>query len=249
LPIEGLESARSEEGPSQAAAEAKTYQTVLTVDDDERVIRLFRRYLEPRGYRVFGLTDPKRVVEEAKRLKPYAITLDIIMPQDKDGWSLIQELKADSQTRDIPIIVCSILSEADKGLSMGIADYLVKPITEQDLLEALARLEKGLDGGHILLVDDNPDDFNWGPPLPMDIYLSDTEILHDVICEVRKEREPHALRIIGNSQNTSEIKTEKIRLEIGKRNENNIEIISGLSEGERVKVPELSRKDLFMWED
>jgi signal transduction histidine kinase/DNA-binding response OmpR family regulator/putative methionine-R-sulfoxide reductase with GAF domain len=150
LPIGGPDAAVGEpSGPADA-------RVVLAVDDDKDVITLFRRYLEEQGYRVFGLTKGDRVVEEAKRLKPYAITLDVMMPGE-DGWSVIRRLKADPETRDIPVIICSILSDRDKGLSMGVADYLVKPISEDDLLEALERVE--IDpGGHVLVVDDNPDD-------------------------------------------------------------------------------------------
>jgi signal transduction histidine kinase/CheY-like chemotaxis protein len=154
LPIGGPDSAREEETPEDIDPMAKV---VLTVDDDEGVVTLFRRYLEKQGYRVFGLTSSERVVEEAKRLKPYAITLDVIMP-GQDGWQTIQALKSDSETRDIPILICSIVGDKDKGLSMGVADYLVKPISEQQLLRALDRIDNGERDGHVLIVDDNPDD-------------------------------------------------------------------------------------------
>ena len=99
-------------------------------------------------------------------------------------------------------------------------------------------------------VDNNPHEFNWGPPIPMDLFLSDTEKLTGIKCEVRKEREPFALLITGtNGPNPDQIETAEVRLVIDRRNENNIEIIRGLSEGDRVKIPELSRKDLFEWED
>jgi len=102
-------------------------------------------------------------------------------------------------------------------------------------------------------VEDNPDEFRWGPPVPMDISLSDTQKLSQIICEVHKEREPYALLIVGDTQNPtddpSQIETEEVRLVVGRRNENNIEILEGLKEGDTVRVPELSRKDLFMWED
>jgi multidrug resistance efflux pump len=101
-------------------------------------------------------------------------------------------------------------------------------------------------------VDNNPKEFNWGPPIPMDLLFSDTERLTKVKCEVRKEREPFALLITKESQPTAnkppEIETKEVHLVIGRRNENNIEILEGLKEGNRVKVPELNRKDLFMWE-
>ncbi len=160
LPIGGPEAVPEEEAetPGRMTEEQAPQRTVLVVDDDETVITLFRRYLEKRGYRVFGLNSSERVVEEAKRLHPYAITLDILMPK-KDGWTLIGELKDDPETRDIPLIVCSIVSDTDKGLSMGVADYLMKPIMEQELVNTLDRLEAGLeDGQHVLVVDDQPAD-------------------------------------------------------------------------------------------
>ena len=102
-------------------------------------------------------------------------------------------------------------------------------------------------------VENNPDEFRWGPPVPMDIFLSDTQKLNEIVCIVHKEREPHALLIVGDEQSStddsSQIETREVRLVIDRRNENNIEILEGLKEGDRVKVPELSRKDLFMWED
>ncbi|HXK41240.1 MAG TPA: GAF domain-containing protein [Anaerolineae bacterium] len=162
LPIAGppAEKPAEEEWPVRAPrleGEDSKGLLVLTVDDDAGVITLFRRYLSKQGYRVVGLTRGDRVVEEAKRLKPYAITLDILMP-DRSGWEVIRDLKSDPLTRDIPVIVCSIIAERDKGLSMGVADYLVKPILEQDLLSALARLSHDPTKTHVLVVDDNPDD-------------------------------------------------------------------------------------------
>jgi signal transduction histidine kinase/CheY-like chemotaxis protein len=129
---------------------------VLCVEDDEGVITLFRRYLSKRGYQVVGLTDPTRALEEAKRLKPHAITLDVMMP-DKNGWQVIQELKADSETRHIPVIICSIVAERDRGMSLGASDYLVKPIVEQDLLAALDRLDREAGRHLVLVVDDQPE--------------------------------------------------------------------------------------------
>ena len=129
---------------------------VLCVEDDEGVITLFRRYLSKRGYQVVGLTDPTRAIEEAKRLKPHAITLDVMMP-DKNGWQVIQELKGDAETRHIPVIICSIVAERDRGMSLGASDYLVKPIVEQDLLASLDRLDREAGRHLVLVVDDQPE--------------------------------------------------------------------------------------------
>ncbi len=169
LPIQGPpprreEQVLTEEAPQPVEAAQNTTSStpsrpVLCVDDDEGVITLFRRYLDKQGYRVIGLTDPQRVVEEAKRIRPFAITLDIMMP-GKDGWQVIQELKADPETRDIPVIICSIVAEKGRGLSLGAADYLVKPILEQDLIAALERLDREEGCHRILVVDDQPEDRN-----------------------------------------------------------------------------------------
>ena len=126
---------------------------VLCVDDDEGVITLFRRYLSKRGYRVVGLSDSAAVLEKVRQLKPFAITLDVMMPK-KDGWQVIQELKADPDTRHIPVIMCTIISEKEYGISLGATDYLVKPILEDDLLSALERLDRDQDRHRVLVVDD-----------------------------------------------------------------------------------------------
>jgi CheY-like chemotaxis protein len=82
--------------------------------------------------------------------------MDILMP-DKDGWEVIRELKLNQATRDIPIIICSIVSEKGKGFTLGAADYLVKPIMEDELLQALARVD-GVRNKRVVVVDDRPDD-------------------------------------------------------------------------------------------
>jgi CheY-like chemotaxis protein len=166
LPIEGppsdeeaAEVAAMDRRPSvmEKPAAYEREKLILCVDDDTGVINLYRRYLHLRGYRVFGLADSSRAIDVAKRLQPYAITLDVMMPQ-KDGWQVIRELKADPQTRDIPVIICSIISEEERGMSLGAADYLVKPIMEEDLLTALDRLNREPGNHEILVVDDQADD-------------------------------------------------------------------------------------------
>ena len=132
-------------------------KVILCVEDDEGVITLFRRYLSKQGYQIVGLTNSSIAVERARELKPYAITLDVMMP-GKDGWQVIQELKSTPETREIPVVMCTIVGEEEYGLTLGAADYLLKPILEHDLLSALNRLDR--EAGHhlVLVVDDQPED-------------------------------------------------------------------------------------------
>lgn len=99
-------------------------RVILAIDDDPQVVSLYERYLQPQGYQVVPLSDPTRAVERAKQLRPFAITLDIMMP-GIDGWQVLDSLKGDPDTRHIPVIVCSIIEDLEKGFSLGAADYLV----------------------------------------------------------------------------------------------------------------------------
>jgi CheY-like chemotaxis protein len=135
----------------------KGKRIVLAIDDDPQVIGLYERYLSPQGYYVLPLTDPLKAKEKVLALQPYAITLDVMMP-NRDGWSILADLKSDPATRDCPVILCSIVDQANKGFSLGAADYLVKPILEEDLVAALSRLNNNGAIREVLVVDDDPND-------------------------------------------------------------------------------------------
>jgi len=98
---------------------------ILAIDDDARVIDLYRRYAEPHGYAVHGITNNLQAAESAQLLKPFVILLDVLM-QERNGWQVLQELKQNNATQDFPVIICSILNEREKALSMGAADCLIK---------------------------------------------------------------------------------------------------------------------------
>jgi len=169
-------------------------KTILAIDDDAQVIGLYKRYLEPQGYQVIALTEPEKALEKAKEIHPLAITLDIMMP-GKDGWTVLTELKNDPQTRDIPVIICSILEDEEKGFSLGAADYLVKPILEDDLLRALNRLNANNDIRDVLIIDDDPKDLRLIQKL-----LSESGQFHPIPCEggqagwdAIEKQKPHAV--------------------------------------------------------
>ncbi len=130
---------------------------VLAIDDDPQVISLYERYLNPQGYHVVALTDPAHARERILELKPYAVTLDIMMP-GTDGWTVLTNLKADPETRIYPVIICSIMEQTDKGFSLGAADYLVKPILEEEIVHALDCVNKNGDIHEVLVIDDDPND-------------------------------------------------------------------------------------------
>ncbi len=140
-----------------APADDSGQLTILAVDDDAQVIQLYERYLHPQGYTIIPVTNPQQALEKALEVRPMAITLDIMMPE-KDGWTVLQELKGNPVTRNIPVIICSILEEEEKGIQLGAADYLVKPFLREDLLNAVNRLNPDGSIHNILIVDDDEAD-------------------------------------------------------------------------------------------
>ena len=141
----------------QPQPEIGDQKIILTIDDDRQVISLYERYLKEHGYQVIPLTDPAQAVVRARETLPYAITLDIMMP-GRNGWQVLKELKADPLIHNIPVIICSIIEDQAKGFSLGAADYLTKPILEEDLIGALNRLNGDGSIQDVLVVDDDPDD-------------------------------------------------------------------------------------------
>jgi GAF domain-containing protein/DNA-binding response OmpR family regulator len=133
-------------------------KNVMVVENEAGVVQLYRRYLEPRGYTIVELSDGARAVPMARELRPYAILLDVNMPSP-DGWQVLAQLKSDPVARPLPVILCTITEDRGRGLSLGAADYLVKPILEADLIAALEKLEKpDRKAFNVLVLEDNPEE-------------------------------------------------------------------------------------------
>ena len=129
---------------------------VLAIDDDPEVISLMRDSLAAAHFRVIGALNGDRGMELARILKPFAITLDIMMPE-KDGWQVLREIKADAELCRIPVVIMSIVSERSLGFSLGVTDYLVKPVDRRVLIDVLERLRKRTVMQSALVVDDDFD--------------------------------------------------------------------------------------------
>ena len=124
--------------PGDDPGRADGERTVVVIDDDRRSIDLLTVYAEAAGLRVVSAYDGRRGVELVKALQPAIVVLDILLP-GLDGWQVLESLKADPATAAIPGVVVSILDERGRGLALGAADYLVKPVSREGVLDALAR--------------------------------------------------------------------------------------------------------------
>jgi len=137
----------------QPADQPEVDKVVLAIDDDPDVIYLLHENLAEAGYRVVGALNGREGLEKARELRPLAITLDILMPQP-DGWQVLHELKADTATRAIPVIVLSIVDNKTLGYRLGACDYLIKPFDRDAILATLAHVPPRQ--GRLLVVDDDP---------------------------------------------------------------------------------------------
>jgi PAS domain S-box-containing protein len=129
---------------------------VLIVDDEVPARELLASYLEPE-YRVAMAQSGVEAIKEAQRLRPDAITLDVMMP-GSDGFETLVALRKNPETANIPVIILSIVDQKQVGFALGAAEYLIKPVPKSTLLETIRRHVPlpSDDDSSILLVDDDP---------------------------------------------------------------------------------------------
>ncbi|WP_330186250.1 response regulator [Dactylosporangium sp. AC04546] len=125
---------------------------VLIVDDDPRAAELLLTYLATAGYHVRVAPSGEAGLTAAQDWHPDAILLDVIMP-GLDGWDVIRELKGSAVLRDIPVFFATIIDDRRAGLSLGAADFFVKPVDHGALLAQLARHIAPADSATVLVVD------------------------------------------------------------------------------------------------
>ncbi|MFN2546128.1 MAG: response regulator [Myxococcales bacterium] len=132
---------------------------VLVVEDDAANARLLRFHLEAAGYAVAEAGREHEALELARRLKPQLILLDLILPQGEDGLHVLRDLKKDEQTKQVPVIVVSVVQETRRWRELGVAEWFVKPIDAGKLIESVQRLcpapEAARVRATVLVVDDH----------------------------------------------------------------------------------------------
>jgi two-component system, OmpR family, response regulator VicR len=111
---------------------------ILVVDDEEDIANLVKLILEPVGFDVEAVCDPRLVYDTAKRFKPDAVLLDLLMP-GLDGWEIFGKLRGDPDFSKIPIAILTAKSQGvDRlvGLHVMKADsYITKPFGVQELID------------------------------------------------------------------------------------------------------------------
>ncbi len=120
-------------------AQAVTFQRVLVIEDTGIIAQQLGRYLHELKVDTIVLDEAPRTLTKVVEAQPDLILLDLLLP-GKSGWEVLTQLKAEPRTRDIPVIIVSVVDERSKGLALGAVDYLVKPVSRQQLQQALVRV-------------------------------------------------------------------------------------------------------------
>ena len=140
IPIENNgEKGEAVDMEAQAAGEKGV--TVLVVEDDPHASELLSEYLTGAGYGVVHAFNGNEAVEKAKELKPYAITLDVVFPE-QNGFEILKALKSLPETREIPVIIVSITDDRQSGFALGATECFVKPVAKEILLDTLDGLRR-----------------------------------------------------------------------------------------------------------
>lgn len=130
-------------------------KTILVVDDEAPIRKLLRQQLEAEGYIVREAKDGIDAITQVRKDSPDLIILDVIMPQ-MSGFDVAAILKNNPETREIPIIILSIVGEEEMGYRFGADKYLPKPIhTEALLKEIEVLISQGTSTKKVIVVDEN----------------------------------------------------------------------------------------------
>jgi CheY-like chemotaxis protein len=116
--------------------------TVLVIDDNPDMATVFEAYCVGTRYRVVGLDPAEPVFEAVKAHAPDVILLDVMLPE-VDGWELLLRLRSDPQTKSVPVIICSVVTDERLALNLGATLYLRKPLYGEQLIAALDQVLSG----------------------------------------------------------------------------------------------------------
>jgi DNA-binding response OmpR family regulator len=114
---------------------------ILIIDDDFPVGYLIKVNLEAEGYEAVLALSGEEGLEKAKASPPDLITLDVLMPE-MDGFKVLETLKKDEALNSIPVMMISVVNgiRRKRGMKMGAADYLFKPVDFDNLLDRMRSL-------------------------------------------------------------------------------------------------------------
>ncbi len=123
----------------QTESELPSLQQALIVEDSDAAAKHIARYLGELGCAAHIHPQGEGALEAVLRVAPEVIVLDLLLP-NLSGWEVLAQLKADPRTQNIPVLVISVMDERSRAKELGASEYLLKPITRQQLQSALRKV-------------------------------------------------------------------------------------------------------------
>ncbi|MBC3916602.1 response regulator [Undibacterium sp. CY18W] len=149
---------------SASSAPAPSIETegkllALVIEDDDQAAEVLRLQLESEGFRIVRATSAESALALAEKECPDLITLDILLP-GMDGWEFLQRFKLETQFASVPVVIISIVADRGRGMSLGAAQVMQKPVSREVMNAALSQLGfASRSGGRrlsALIIDDDP---------------------------------------------------------------------------------------------
>lgn len=113
--------------------------TVLVAEDDADQREIICEMLEMDGFEVVLAQTGAEALDKALKIQPSAIALDVILPR-MDGWQVLEQLRRHPSTKDIPVLIISVVDQAEFGKKLGANEYLLKPLDPSALRSTMRRL-------------------------------------------------------------------------------------------------------------
>ena len=156
---------------------------ILVADNDPAVKERIEPFLSHAGYEVVIAASAQEALRKAVQLQPLAVLIDTQLPPN-GGSGLVYDLRRESKTKDIPIVLTSKVNKESLPFDIGQADFLTKPIDRQQLLQMMVKFDLLADGkrgkktpSSILIVDDDPQNIRLVKamlkPFNMEVMVAD----------------------------------------------------------------------------
>jgi CheY-like chemotaxis protein len=132
-------------------------RVLLIIEDDDKFARILLDMAREHGFKTIVALQSKQGLALAQQFKPDAIMLDIHMPE-MDGWTVLDRLKHNSDTRHIPVHILSVDERQQRGLNLGAITYLQKPVSPEALTQVLTEIRGFIERQvkNLLIVEDDP---------------------------------------------------------------------------------------------
>jgi signal transduction histidine kinase/CheY-like chemotaxis protein len=153
IPVRHEEGAERKKEPASQGKREADKGIVLILEDDYETVLIYQKFLQDTGFRVMDAATVSDARQILSRVTPASIILDILFSGQPDGWEFLAELKDNEATKNIPVLVVTILEDRQRGMLLGAHDFCVKPIDRKDLIRKL----NNLPGAKKLLIIDDED--------------------------------------------------------------------------------------------